>query len=573
MSFVDPTQDTGEDQQDQSQVATAQQGASQGTQAQQSQQSASAPPPTSGAGGSGIVSGGNVGGGSSAPAATGGSDKPSTSGSWTNLNDYLNANQDQGAGVGQTIANTINTQGQNAQSQIQNLDQGFNQQVQNNTVAANTQGVNQAITDAQNNQLNDQDQTLFDQQATAQYNGPTDLTQQVGYGGASQAAAQALTTAGETQSAAGQDTLLQNQYNNASANGYTQGEQNLDQLLLSGSGGAQTLSNAANQWTGLQGQLTSDVGTDNAAAAAAAAETAATATAAQGAYTGANQTLDQTVQSDLANQQAGYSTDYNALVAALNGYNASGNLNVNANQAQMLGLTANEQLGDLYQASPNLGTQYLSQAAFNPLAEISQNQAAEMAALTKLGAGANLSDSYQSQFANDALAGTQNADNSINTSGFQAQVANAQTALNNAENQQMVGQGSQSFNYGYRAPSISTPFGSIGGGYINSGDSSSGTYTDADSLAQYVANGGATSAPQSSGGTQQTPDIGTGLAAGAIQGPALGLNAITGTAGTNYDSQLAQAQAAAQAQAQQSLWTQIQNEIASSGYNNQVKIA
>ena len=88
-----------------------------------------------------------------------------------------------------------------------------------------------------------------------------------------------------------------------------------------------------------------------------------------------------------------------------------------------------------------------------------------------------------------------------------------------------------------------------------------------------MANGGATSAPQSSGGTQQTPDIGTGLAAGAIQGPALGLNAITGTAGTNYDSQLAQAQAAAQAQAQQSLWTQIQNEIASSGYNNQVKIA
>jgi hypothetical protein len=562
MAIIDSSQGPNQQDENLSQTDKAQ-GQDQSSSTQSAQQQPASTPPTTAAGSSGVVSGGAVGGGASTSAGSS-PDKPSTSGSWTNLNSYLSANQDQGAAIGNTIASTINNQGQNAQSEISNLDSGFTQAVQDNTVTQNQGAVNQAVQNAQNAQLTQADQQAFNQQATAKYTGPTDFTLASGYGQAAQDANTALNTYNQTQSEAGRDVLLKNQFNNASENGYNQGENNLDQLLLEGSGGADTLINAANQWTGLNGALTSDVANDNATAAAAAAQTQATAQAAQAAYTDANSTTDQAVQAYLANQQANYSTDYNSLVNALNAYNATGNLKLTAPQAQILGLTAGEQIGNLYQASPRLGSQYLSQAAFNNLAEVTPQQVAEMAALTQLGSGANLSaDSFQSQFAGDTLAGTQTADNSINTKNFQTQVANAQTVLKNAENQNMTATGDGSAPVGYYVnvpnPSWNNPLGTKQV-FIQTG-TVGGHATDSASLASYLAANGGSST------IADTPD--PNLLPSAILSDGVSLANIGGE--TSSAQGLADSEASNRAT--DNLWAAIQNQIATSGYNNQVNIS
>lgn len=429
MSYVDPSQNPDQDE-DQSQVDAAQ-NPSQQSQSSGNNQPDSSPPATSGGGGSGIVSGGNVGGGAAPPTPNSNANQPSTSGSWTNLNSYLSANEDQGQEIGSQIANTINSQGQNTQNEIQNTNQGFNQSVQNGSVTENSGAVNQAIQDASDIQVGQNlsvaDQAAFDQQANASYSGPTDFTQSGGYSQAALDAGTAANTAQEAGTESGQDVLLQNQFNNASTNGYNQGEQNLDQLLLEGSGGGNAVTQAANQWSGLSNVLNNDVNTGDAAAAQAQTETQQAATDALAAFNTGRTAADTSVQNYLNNAQANYSTDFNGLQAALNGYNESGDLNLTAQEAAMLGLNTNQPLYNLYQQA-GLGNM-VTQAGFNAAEEITPAQQAELAALDQLGAGAG--QTATNQYANAALAGTQTADNSVNASGFQQALANAGQVFNN----------------------------------------------------------------------------------------------------------------------------------------------
>lgn len=566
MSYVDPSQNPDQNDENQSQVDAAQNPSQQQNQSSGQNQPSSAPPSTSGGGGSGIVSGGGVGGaaGSSAPTSSA-APGPSKSGSWTNLNSYLDANADQGAAVGSQIANTINSQGQSDQDAINNLSSGFNQAVQASTVNANQGAVDQSINDAESNNLSAADQTAFDQQANASYSGPTDITQATGYSQAAQGASNAAVAAQQAQTEAGRDVLLQNQFNNASTSGYNQGENNLDQLLLEGSGGAGSINQAANQWTGLGGQLNSDVTTDNANAASGAATTQATAANALSDFNTQRTAADTSVASALAAQQAGYSTDYNALVSALNGY-SGGNLNLNQQQATTLGLGQNQRLYDLYQQSPQLGTQYLSQAAFNAGAEITPQQQAELAALDTLGAGAN--QTATNQYTNAALAGTQNADNSIDTSGFQQAVANSNQAFQDAAAQNVKGTGNASNDFGYNitAPTLGQ-WGIPGSAnqFIRSGSATAQAQAN-ETLASYLA------ANQGNANAGSTYMVGGNNGTNAIALLTGGGSIPFGTAGTNYSSQNALSQQQAEAAAQQNLWQNLQNEIGTSGYNNQVDI-
>lgn len=241
-----------------------------------------------GGGGSGVATaGGN-------PVATqpGQAGKPSSSGSWTNLQSYLDANSDQGAQVGSQIAGTVNQQAQTAQSDVNSAASDFQNNVNSSTINADPDAVNKAISDATSakagSTLDPNDVSGYQAQANATYNGPTDFTQEQGYGQAQQDLNTAQQSVAETGSEAGRDVLLGNQYKNSSANGYNQGEQNLDQLLLESSqGGKAALQPLANQWSGLSTALGNATTTENAAAQSAAATDAATQQAAQAALTGA----------------------------------------------------------------------------------------------------------------------------------------------------------------------------------------------------------------------------------------------------------------------------------------------
>lgn len=306
MAFIDPTQDPENPDENQSQVDQA----LQGTQNQLDKSDSTILPPVNsgGGGGDGIVSSGTA----ASSAAPTGSGKPTSSGSWVNLNSYLDANKDQGAQVGQTIAGTVEDLGNKAQTSIDTLGTNFNAAVQNNSVKQDQDAVNNAISGAQGlkagQSLDDNTFNAFQAQKNATYGGPTDVTGFDGYTDAQKNVNTASTAVGQTGSEAGRNVLLQNQYKNSSVNGYNQGENNLDQLLLENSPGAQeALHPLQSKWANLSNALGTTVSTGNAAAQTGAQSTAQTAQSAAKAAADAQAayeaSLNQTTQDQWAKTQ------------------------------------------------------------------------------------------------------------------------------------------------------------------------------------------------------------------------------------------------------------------------------
>lgn len=211
-----------------------------------------------GAGGAGVFGNTTAAAGSGAPHMAAPISSSSGTG-WTNLQDYLNANSSQAAGMGQQVANNVGAQAQGAQNAINNLTQSFNGQVGKATTNYDAQDVNNDIGSALNmmagGTYNPSDVANFQQYANASYNGPTNLSSNAYFTPAQNDLSNAENALNETQSEAGRGQLLHGVYGNDSSNGYNQGEQALDQGLIEGSRGAQqALGNVEKQWSGLSNQ-------------------------------------------------------------------------------------------------------------------------------------------------------------------------------------------------------------------------------------------------------------------------------------------------------------------------------
>lgn len=321
MAFVDSTQPGQDQDENESQVdqatnpnpSNAQASAQAGTPAQ--------PSTSAGGGSSGVASAGSPGGGGGGPAPAS-PQKPSSSGSWTNLNQYLGANQDQATGIGNQIAQTVNTAGQTAQNDVGNLSSNFKNQVDQNTVNTDWNAINGAVGDATSatagGTLNPTDVSNFQKQADASYNGPKDLTQAAGYSQAQQDISNATDLAGQTTTESGRAALLNNQYANTSPTGYTQGENNLDQLLLENSSGAQAALNPLQgEWSGLNAQLGGAVTQGATEAQAGANTTAATSQNATNALGTATQGWENNISTGLTNLQNTDTAAYNQTMADL----------------------------------------------------------------------------------------------------------------------------------------------------------------------------------------------------------------------------------------------------------------
>lgn len=390
MAFVDPTQDPENPDENQSQVDQALQGTQNNL--DKSDSSGQPPPDAGGGGAGGVVSSGTNASSSASPAAG----KPSSSGSWVNLNSYLDANKDQGAQVGQTIAGSVNDLGNKAQTSVDTLGTNFNAAVQNNTVAQDQAAVNNAITGAQNlkagQSLDDNTANAFNAQKNATYGGPTDVTGFDGYTDAQKNINTASTAVGQTGSEAGRNVLLQNQYKDASVNGYNQGENNLDQLLLENSPGAQAaLQPLQSKWANLNNALGSTVTTGNAAAQQGIQTTAATAKAAADAATQAQGGYE----ANLSAQEKQQLAARDALIAKYQGQTTNSNFLTPDELAGSGGLTNGT---DVY--NTNLRN-YINGTTPTIGSYANVDQYAQDAALSKL-AGANgvLTDPSQASTAN-----------------------------------------------------------------------------------------------------------------------------------------------------------------------------
>lgn len=346
---------------------------------------------------------------------------PTSSGSFQNLQKYINANQGFNAGQGGLageVAGNINQQGQQTQSEIQGMQNAFNTQAQNNvnnfTQATNSSNgqpslLSQATANAgqfmQNNPTGAQ--SILNAE-NAQYTGPTQLQNQ----GQLQTQAQNVQNqAQQAQTENGRYSLLQQMFGSPT---YTQGQQNLDQAIMQNAPGAQqqfagltNMGNATqNAYTNAQNQVAQQVNQNQQLAAQTAAQT-------QGQLNSAVMANQNAVQQQLTGAQSAAQTGLTQLQADL----TSGNLTA-ADYAALGGANSGLTSGmSLYGMTPAQLSQYVT-AGTAPTAQTvaTANQYANFSALNQLlggGGGGSIApmantqaSNILSQYINPSQAGT-----------------------------------------------------------------------------------------------------------------------------------------------------------------------
>lgn len=165
------------------------------------------------------------------------------SGSWTNLLDYVGANQGNDAQMGQKIGGGIADRANAAQTAGQNYQNKANQNIQSGTI--NDNGVTDAVkTNAKDVAANQKDQ--FDKEWNAYYAGPNQASDVEGYGATGQQYKGVQDRAQNAQTHEGRKTLLNDEYNRPT---YSSGEKTLDSFILgAGDQGKQALNDINQQY-------------------------------------------------------------------------------------------------------------------------------------------------------------------------------------------------------------------------------------------------------------------------------------------------------------------------------------
>lgn len=160
----------------------------------------------------------------SAPAKT-------SSGTWTNLNKYLTANQPQAAGLGEKVAGQISGAGQAARQAISGASDVFNQQAQSATPTIDQTLLQKAWQTPQ--ALSPEQINQFNAQRNASYGGPMQLSDVSAFSGVPGAIQTAQQTGELLNTEGGRQTLVGNLYQPGQFRGL--GMTSLDAMLLQNS--------------------------------------------------------------------------------------------------------------------------------------------------------------------------------------------------------------------------------------------------------------------------------------------------------------------------------------------------
>ena len=193
-----------------------------------------------------------LGGGGSAPATPGGSAQPASSGSWTNLKSYINANQPQTMDLAGKVSQNIVGTGEAAKQAMSNLQSGYESQLKENAVPSNYEEmIKSANENPQAFAANPQQVESFAKLRQGLYNAPSAFTEQSGYGEAATKAQTAGSLSSQAQTPSGQQEMIKALNPNMTA-----GNLRFNQLLLGGNLGArESVVNAAKPYSDLRKNL------------------------------------------------------------------------------------------------------------------------------------------------------------------------------------------------------------------------------------------------------------------------------------------------------------------------------
>lgn len=177
----------------------------------------------SGSSASGSSAAPTIGASSSAPKA------PSSSGNFTNLSNYLNANKNynaQGGGLAGQVNQNLQDKGNVIQNQYNNAQQSFQTQADQGRVIDRNSTVQTALTNPSDFSKDNTNVSNFQKLLSGSYTGPQANSDTAQIQNKAQNL-QSLTNLGNTES--GRHALLNNLYGNSN---YNQGQQQLDNLLI-----------------------------------------------------------------------------------------------------------------------------------------------------------------------------------------------------------------------------------------------------------------------------------------------------------------------------------------------------
>lgn len=165
------------------------------------------------------------------PAASGGKGEGTSSGQFTNLNAYLDANS--GQNFGTQVAGRVEGLVNSARSAQDEAQSGFTSAADQGTVKANDNILGQVKSDPVALAGSDEQLKQFQTMRDAQYSGPKSFAESEGYSPTWQKTQDASSTAAQTQTEGGRKAYLQQQYGaGAGRYDYTPGQQKLDSLLI-----------------------------------------------------------------------------------------------------------------------------------------------------------------------------------------------------------------------------------------------------------------------------------------------------------------------------------------------------
>lgn len=175
---------------------------------------------------------------------SGQSGQQKSSGQYSNIQSYLDANKTQADGMGQRIAGDISNKAEDASKKIQSFE--------SSAPKVQAYDPNAAIQKA--TALSDDERLQYQQtKKTGGYTGPDSLEKAQGYQETMQAGQTAIQNVKDAGSETGQQQLLKQTYARPK---YTAGENRLDQVLLQNSAGSRAgLENVRNKYSGLENML------------------------------------------------------------------------------------------------------------------------------------------------------------------------------------------------------------------------------------------------------------------------------------------------------------------------------
>lgn len=374
------------------------------------------------------------------------------SGSWTNLDTYLNANKDNAETMGNTIASNITNAGSAVRTGLQDTQTDYNSMVDKGTLkdldtakAESENIVRQARVNNQDSQINDDQVNRFKEVSNATYAGPNSLDASQYFADTQTKFNKANDYQNNAKSDEGRFNLLQEMFSRPS---YSQGQKSFDNLLIQGNQQAKTnIQGAADSLNDLQSSW-DKANTD--ASDVAAERLAATNDArnyAQNSLSTNRSERTNEVDSSLADINNRWADQYNEYNNLLSNY-GGGELALTKEQADKLALTGSGQgIFNVLKNAP--ATSFLDLQGFDANKVVDKNQFAQLSALDKLANQFGLASS--SKFSDIDQAGTLGLNNNFDASRFGQAAKGAQTDFNDySKGANFLGTGSntQSYNYG-----------------------------------------------------------------------------------------------------------------------------